>query len=113
MRRPFYAAPEVSSSGRASRASDIFSYGVLMWEAFVCKPPWIKRADGGYAGNPMFPAFPRNAPRRYVALAARCVVPGRADPHCSVRAVVRRPCLWASAAQPNPALEEPASLPAP
>lgn len=37
---PLYAAPELIRSGRASRASDIYSFGVLAYELLGGKPPF-------------------------------------------------------------------------
>lgn len=72
-RSPFYVAPEVITEGRATKASDIYSLGVLLWEVYNATPPWIKGADGAYKPNPRFPSFPQGAPQRYVSLAKRCM----------------------------------------
>lgn len=71
---PFYVAPEVLSEGRATKASDIYSFGVLLWEVFNCSPPWIKGKDGAYKPNPLFPHFPPTAPKRFATLTQRCMM---------------------------------------
>lgn len=50
---PAGLAPEVLAGGRASAASDVFSWGVVMWEVswfylfFVCEPDGIASRGGG------------------------------------------------------------------
>ncbi len=41
---PFYAAPEIIANGVTTKASDVYSYGVVAWEVYNCEPPW-KRVD--------------------------------------------------------------------
>lgn len=80
---PFYVAPEVASTHKASKASDIFSFGVMMWELHGGQPPWVRVPDrdgsarASYAPNPAFPGWRRDAPRRFISLAMHCL---NADP---------------------------------
>ncbi|KAL6747847.1 hypothetical protein V8C86DRAFT_2896405 [Haematococcus lacustris] len=69
---PYYCAPEVTALGRTTKASDAYSMGVLMWEAYCCTPPWIK-VGNEYLANSRFPSFPPHAPRPLVQLVNRCL----------------------------------------
>ncbi|GIL79160.1 hypothetical protein Vretimale_16703 [Volvox reticuliferus] len=71
-----HMAPEVMLEGRISKAADVYSFGILMWELFCGGDPFagVPRAHIGHAitkegRRPKFPPF---APRDYVALATRC-----------------------------------------
>ncbi|GLC35525.1 hypothetical protein PLESTB_000198200 [Pleodorina starrii] len=77
-----HMAPEVMLEGRISKAADVYSFGILMWELFCAGDPFsgVPRAHLGHAitkecRRPKFPPF---APRDYVALAARCWDPDAA-----------------------------------
>ncbi|KXZ49357.1 hypothetical protein GPECTOR_22g951 [Gonium pectorale] len=79
-----HMAPEVMLEGRISKAADVYSFGILMWELFCGGDPFagVPRAHIGHAitkegRRPKFPPF---APRDYVALASRCW-----DPDASAR----------------------------
>lgn len=48
---PLYAAPELIRSGRASRASDIYSFGVLAYELLGGKPPFQGSVMAVLAGH--------------------------------------------------------------
>ncbi|KAG2500646.1 hypothetical protein HYH03_001413 [Edaphochlamys debaryana] len=71
-----HMAPEVMLEGRISKAADVYSFGILMWELFCASDPFagVPRAHMGHAitkenRRPKFPPF---APRDYVALASQC-----------------------------------------
>ena len=38
---PFYAAPEVCTSGQATTSSDVYSFGVLAVEVYRCVDGWV------------------------------------------------------------------------
>ncbi|GLC35482.1 hypothetical protein PLESTB_000202500 [Pleodorina starrii] len=77
-----HMAPEVMLEGRISKAADVYSFGILMWELFCAGDPFsgVPRAHLGHAitMKRMRPKFPPFAPRDYVALAARCWDPDAA-----------------------------------
>ncbi|NJM91040.1 MAG: protein kinase [Myxococcales bacterium] len=66
---PFFTAPEVSREHRLHQASDVFSFGVIMWEAFTSRQPFLRRADGSIVQTPEFPDFPDGCPFNYAVLA--------------------------------------------
>ncbi|GIL79156.1 hypothetical protein Vretimale_16700 [Volvox reticuliferus] len=77
-----HMAPEVMLEGRISKAADVYSFGILMWELFCGGDPFagVPRAHIGHAitkegRRPKFPPF---APRDYVALANSCWDPDAA-----------------------------------
>ncbi|GLC49284.1 hypothetical protein PLESTB_000202400 [Pleodorina starrii] len=77
-----HMAPEVMLEGRISKAADVYSFGILMWELFCAGDPFsgVPRAHLGHAITKqcLRPKFPPFAPREYVDLAARCWDPDAA-----------------------------------
>uniref|UniRef100_A0A7S0RAV9 Protein kinase domain-containing protein n=1 Tax=Chlamydomonas leiostraca TaxID=1034604 RepID=A0A7S0RAV9_9CHLO len=71
---PYYVAPEVLNNAQVTRASDIYSLGVLMWEVYNNEAPWRRDKDGQYHPNPRFPAQWRcEAPAVFKTLVQRCL----------------------------------------
>jgi len=70
---PFYCAPEVALNGRTTKASDAFSFGVVMAELCSKTPPWLKMNNGDFVANPSFPFFPSGTPQALVDLTMRCL----------------------------------------
>eukprot|EP00892_Ulva_mutabilis_P008873 jgi/Ulvmu1/6358/UM029_0066.1 len=73
---PFYFAPEVQGKGYLSKASDMYSFGVLLWEMFHGMPPYA--ADNGHlVNNNSFPRFDlrhrEDAPFSYVVVSLACL----------------------------------------
>ncbi|KAG2488003.1 hypothetical protein HYH03_013440 [Edaphochlamys debaryana] len=72
---PYYTSPEVLRQGVVSCLSDVYSYGVLLWEMysgrFVCE----LLPDGSFTQAPGFPALPAAAPQPFAALLRACVNP--------------------------------------
>ncbi|KAG2438990.1 hypothetical protein HYH02_010781 [Chlamydomonas schloesseri] len=79
-----HMAPEVMLEGRISKAADVYSFGILLWELFCAGDPFqgVPRAHLGHAitKEARRPKFPPFAPLQYVALATRCW-----DPDASLR----------------------------
>ncbi|KAI8472037.1 MAG: hypothetical protein J3K34DRAFT_520076 [Monoraphidium minutum] len=70
---PFYVAPEVLHRGSVTKAADVYSFGVLLWEMYQGKPPYRRSRQGGFALRRGFPFFEAPAPRRFAQLAAACM----------------------------------------
>ncbi|KAG2443737.1 hypothetical protein HXX76_002083 [Chlamydomonas incerta] len=71
-----HMAPEVMLEGRISKAVDVYSFGILLWELFCAGDPFqgVPRAHLGHAitKEARRPKFPPFAPSGYVRLATRC-----------------------------------------
>ncbi|KAG2443736.1 hypothetical protein HXX76_002082 [Chlamydomonas incerta] len=79
-----HMAPEVMLEGRISKAADVYSFGILLWELFCAGDPFqgVPRAHLGHAitKEARRPKFPPFAPLQFVALATKCW-----DPEASQR----------------------------
>ncbi|KAG2438991.1 hypothetical protein HYH02_010782 [Chlamydomonas schloesseri] len=79
-----HMAPEVMLEGRISKAADVYSFGILLWELFCAGDPFqgVPRAHLGHAitKEARRPKFPPFAPAGFVRLATRCW-----DPDASLR----------------------------
>ena len=69
-------AQEVQGKGYLSKAADMYSFGVLLWEMFHGMPPYA--ADNGHlVNNASFPRFDlrhrEDAPFSYVCVALACL----------------------------------------
>lgn len=71
-----FMSPELLSSGRMSRANDVFSFGIIMWQMITGKQPYEGMApmqvlfnvvDGG-----LRPDEPESVPLRYKRLYTSC-----------------------------------------
>lgn len=67
---------EVQGKGYLSKAADMYSFGVLLWEMFHGMPPYA--ADNGHlVNNSSFPRFDlrhrEDAPFSYVVVALACL----------------------------------------
>ena len=69
---PFYCAPELLKQKRLLQASDVFSFGVIMWELLMNCPPFVVR-EGIFERNPLFPKFSYSAPLNYMLLSLSCM----------------------------------------
>ena len=64
MGTPLYMAPELLRRGKASRSSDIYSFGVLAYEILGGKPPFQGRLDEVLTGHLKTPPLPLPLPPR-------------------------------------------------
>ena len=71
-----HMAPEIMTRGRVSKASDVYAFGVLLWELFTGRQPFrgVPRALLGHevAHQGRRPEFPPGCPFDYQLLACRC-----------------------------------------
>lgn len=68
---------EVQGSGYLSKAADLYSLGVLLWELYHGMPPWYASAEGRLVNNQCFPRFNlrsrQDAPFSYAVLTLACL----------------------------------------
>ncbi|CAD7703276.1 unnamed protein product [Ostreobium quekettii] len=77
---PHYAAPEIHAGMAPTRASDVFSFGVTMFEVATKSPPY-EGSDSGQLSDRksrrVAPCYvdPEDCPRRLLALMTACIDP--------------------------------------
>ena len=76
---PLCRAPEMLNSGHMTKAADVYSFGVLLWEMFCGERAWAGCMpvqiifSVGTLGH--FLEFPEEAPTELKKLAAACMSP--------------------------------------
>lgn len=72
-----YMAPE-AFDGQLSKASDVYSFGILLWHMYVGERPYGGMHPGEVAAavhdGTLRPAWPEEAPPKLVALAEKCTL---------------------------------------
>jgi serine/threonine protein kinase len=69
--------PELLTSGLLSRAADVYSLGVLMWQMYCCSRPWAGMRHVAivhavvHEGKRL--TFPEGTPEAFASLASRCM----------------------------------------
>ena len=75
-------APEVITSGRCTVASDVWPFGIMLWELYHGRPPWRASRDEGQGGGPREGGrgpsnaelhFAPHCPAQYVYLVRACM----------------------------------------
>eukprot|EP00887_Chlorella_sp_A99_P003741 scaffold7.g3741.t1 len=71
-----YTAPEVFISNAAKKTSDVYAFGIMMWEMLYCKEPYADLMEGqimaGVVTGTLRPEWEADAPPAYRALAELC-----------------------------------------
>eukprot|EP00878_Enallax_costatus_P013393 GHUV01014005.1.p1 GENE.GHUV01014005.1~~GHUV01014005.1.p1 ORF type:complete len:832 (+),score=111.45 GHUV01014005.1:893-3388(+) len=74
-----HMAPEIMLSGRVSKAADVYSFGITLWEMYTGRRAFegIPRALLGHqiTREALRPGFPEGTPQQYRELAERCWEP--------------------------------------
>ncbi|GFR41905.1 hypothetical protein Agub_g2695 [Astrephomene gubernaculifera] len=74
MRRgtPFYTCPQILAKGNMTKAADVYSMGVMMWEMFHCCMSY-RSLPSGFVARENFPNFSRKAPHEFARLVGACL----------------------------------------
>ncbi|KAG2440195.1 hypothetical protein HXX76_004307 [Chlamydomonas incerta] len=76
MRRgtPFYTCPQILARGNMTKAADVYSMGVMMWEMYHSCMSY-RSLPSGFAARESFPKFPRKAPHEFARVVGTCLDP--------------------------------------
>lgn len=66
---------EVQSDGLLTQKSDVFSFGVLLWELYNCSACYQRTNAGFHIRCAAFPRFPLSCPLPFAILAVACLNP--------------------------------------
>ena len=71
-----HMAPELLMYGKLSPASDVYAFGIMLWELYTCKAAFrgVPKALLGHevTRKQRRPEFPEGCPVNYQLLACRC-----------------------------------------
>ncbi|KAG2454955.1 hypothetical protein HYH02_000782 [Chlamydomonas schloesseri] len=76
MRRgtPFYTCPQILARGNMTKAADVYSMGVMIWEMYHSCMSY-RSLPSGFAARESFPKFPRKAPHEFARVVGMCLDP--------------------------------------
>jgi hypothetical protein len=66
---------EVQSDGLLTQKSDVFSFGVILWELYNCTACYKRTNAGFHIRCAAFPRFPVSCPLPFAILAVACLNP--------------------------------------
>lgn len=70
-----HPGPRTPTPGTLTKAADVYSFGVIMWECYTGQPPFIHNLGFGFTRNAAFPTLPPNTPPTFAAVTAACLNP--------------------------------------